>query len=343
MDHLQYNSTRKSLCTHEGSCLSEVPVGFCSNLARYNEIRSKSSQRIRCWVASHSPFFQARSAFKLLSLSRAGTHPELPDAAILSAIPRQCFNFATISELNAMSPPSQAKLAAYSTRKAHMATSKKYPASASDWKLVVTDDGACLQFFLRGIPQRVSALYHELVLGRWPLLTRADYEQLLPPMSRSSERALFRSSYPDPELLARLRNGTGSASYTGLRRPAFIVSTERRYKAAAAEAWRAGFEPTLEPGIYANTSRCRSNASAPGSKERQIINLENVIEAFRSAHKKIIMRNVPHAIFEDDAGATLAGLNQCPFSPHLAPTQPCTALLFADKIWIPFLQFLRHR
>jgi hypothetical protein len=208
-----------------------------------------------------------------------------------------------------MSPPSETNFAAYSTRKERLATSKKYPASATDWKLVVTDDGACLQFFLRGIPQRVSALHQELVLGRWPLLTIADYARLLPPISRPSERALFRSTYPDPELLARLRNSTGSVQYTGLRRPAFIVSTKRRYEAAAAEVWRAGFEPTLEPGIYANTSRCRSNASAPGSKERQIINLENVIDAFRSAHKKIAMRNVPHAIFEDDAGAIPAVIN----------------------------------
>jgi hypothetical protein len=300
MNRLEYNFTTNTLCTHKGSCLSEVAASHCDTFPAEHSNSTMWPRRIRCWLASHDLFLHARSSYKLLSLSRAATNSELPDAAIILATPQQCFNFVTRSELQGVSTPSKESLA---MRKALLVSSKTYPHNASDWRLVVLDNGACLQFFVGGIPQRVSELSQEFVLGRWPLLSIADYARLLPPRSRPSERALFRSSYSDPELLAELRNGSDSAPHTGLRRPAFIVSTKQRYQVAAAEVWRAGFEPTLLPGIYANTSSCTSNASVPGTKMAHIINLQNVIDAFRNAQKKILMRNVPHAIFEDDASA----------------------------------------
>lgn len=83
-------------------------------------------------------------------------------------------------------------------------------------------------------------------------------------------------------------------------RHGLILSRPGRYERAAMEVRRAGFLPTMVPGIFRNWSRCRPRPNWSDPAERMAVKLDNAIEAYRAALEHISSTNVPAAIFEDD-------------------------------------------
>lgn len=271
---------------------------------------------MRCWLASHNMMASLKSPDSASADMELSLHLDpltgLPDADLLLAAPEHCYQFATVGALTGgrkSNPVVAARL------KANLVKTRIYPEEVTQQRLVLLDDGACLELFGRGIPQSVRALQEGTSTGRdnssnarvFPQLSVMDYNRLLPPLSRPSVRALFRSSYPDPLLSEQLEHELQNESVHEVdvplmptpRRPAIIVATSHRYVRAAAEVWDAGFEPTRQPAIFSNISRCHPRPTMdPGA--RYLVNLDNTLDAFRQAYATISERNVPHALFEDD-------------------------------------------
>ena len=265
----------------------------------------------------------------------------LPDPELLLAAPEGCYSFANQEALVGAEQPDEP---AGNTWKNELVKKRQYaPVGTKKAKrLVLLDDGGCLELFEHGIPQSVREaaggkfIYRQdvtfntmsrksprVVDKSLPLLSVADYARLLPPVEQDAERARFRSSYPDPTLLAELNaerdrytqehnrtvvpgpwgNVDLSVTLTGLRRPAFALSLPgKRWERVSAELWAAGFEPARLPAIYRNYSRCHpevlgENATA---ETRLKVNIENCLDAWAGGHAIAAARNVPHLFVEDD-------------------------------------------
>ena len=285
----------------KASCLAKVDVFNCV-------MWPPDAHGVRCLLASHEPLFGAHNSFQQLVMRR---HGNLPDPRMLLAAPAKCFNFARVSKLKrhvthlSLFAPHASEGTAMRTR---FFESRRYPWNASDdsWRVVILDNGGCLELMRLGIPQHVQQVQRGLHVNL-PLMEAADYEALLPPQSMPAARALYRASYPDVRLLEIMRKESETLGIdhrslpAALRRPAIVVSTPRRFSKTKEELWNAGFEATMVPAVYDNKSVCFPGEFATNASMRYAIALANALIAWHNATGLLLALNVPHALFEDDA------------------------------------------
>lgn len=297
MHHLEWNES--SVCAK--STIAGVASLACLGLVDAQYCAPRPDSGSKCLLVSQTPLLGAQKSLHLLRMPHQQHEREVPQLDILRAAPSRCYNFVALSAL------SGAHANAADGNKMRERLIKQGQAAIlpniKNWRLVLLG-GPCLELFLLGIPQHVSKAQQGWHAGR-PLMRVEDYDELLPPRSKLVERALFRSSYPDPTLLEQLRNeshgqaGNSSSIPSALRRPAIVMGTSARFSRAAAELWAAGFDPIHYPGIYANRSICRSARDTPSYG----VALENLVTANHRAGVDLIQKGnlVPLTWFEDDA------------------------------------------
>ena len=108
-------------------------------------------------------------------------------------------------------------------------------------------------------------------------------------------------------------NCHGCCSSTPFAYNTLIVSVDQneRYRHAWNEVRKAGLVPEFSRGIFSRTSRCHPtlpplNETAETLRVHMTqVAYENTIDAGRSACLKVVQRNTPHMIFEDDIVLTV--------------------------------------